>query len=163
MILATITTSLENFSRPNPESDLEMLDVAGDGDTLEMTIDEESLASTEITVPSVQSAEISRPSGRKPAPTKSKVVKESWEDDDDEGDDVEAAIKGNDTSEGNFGPGRRQGQQPAGTSSGNQGDNSSDAKPWPDTDGGGGSIKDVLAAFQRLREEFDEKFRAMWA
>ena len=161
MVLATIITSLENFLGSNAESDLEMLEIAGDGDALEMTIDEESLASTEITVPSVQSAEISQRSVRKPAPAKSKVVKESW-DDDDEGDDIEAAAKSNDVLEGNFRPGRRQAQEPARTFSGDQGDRSSDAQSGLDTDGSGG-ISDVLAAFQRLRKEFDEKFRAMWA
>ncbi len=151
MVLATIITSLENFLGLKPDADLDMLEVAGDGDNVEMTNEEESIASTEITVPSVASMpqqeqqQQQQQSLRKP-PTKKKVVKEAWDEDATDEDEK----SGNSASDGDDANGSL-GNGPGGK-----------GKSWLDPNGGGGLL-DVLAAFQRLRTEFDEKFRAMWA
>lgn len=153
MVLATITTTLENFLNPKGnDADMDMLNIGGRGDSKEfetdaMFVDEEAAEMgaeptradrQERVVPAVSGKVIPRRAGKG-------RVAESWEDDLIE--DVKEAI------------------------SKETGSNHATGRPNPrlvETGEGLGqsrrsSLVLVYKAFSELKNEFDDKFRAMWA
>ena len=132
LVLATITTSLANFLKL-PNSELDMIDLVGGGDTMEMVQDDKFAEdvstddgkSSQATL--VNETKIStKPKG------KSKIV-DSW---DDAGDD--AAEEGND-------------------------DNDSETTYAEDEYSNDGNLLNVYQALQKLKREFDTKFKAIFA
>lgn len=153
MVLATITTTLENFLNPKGNDvDMDMLNVGGRGDSKEfvtdaMFVDEEAAEMgaeptqtdrQERVVPALSGKGIPRCAG------KGKVA-ESWEDDSIE--DVKETV------------------------SEERGSNHATGRPNPRlVETGEGldrsrmsSLVFVYKAFSELKNEFDDKFRAMWA
>ena len=158
LILATIITSMENFLKLS-NADADMIDVMGSGSAYEANIDdtllEDEAENREKSTEPSQSLPV-RQKQNAPTPkvikTQKKRVVDSWEDDasDDEVDkrsdnervpeSFEDALRGSD--------GETQGQTQS-----SQDNESQDP----------GSILMVLKAFKMLRDEFDMKFKAMWA
>lgn len=142
LILATIITSLMNFMKLKPVSDLDMLEVMGNLDAVEEAEDD-SVAASEVD--SKVDSVIADPSinPEKPVVSKSKAKKlDSWEDAADAEDTFDkktAAKKAAAEAESKYG----------------------DAA-WDGPGGEKGLVK-VLKAFQKLQVEFNVKFKAMWA
>jgi len=141
MVLATIITSLMNFMKLKPSSDLDMLEVMGNLDALEEAEDDKIAASeTDTTASSVVSDPMRNP--EKPVVLKKKGKKlDSWEDDED---DEASALPDRSRNGAN-----------------NEADVLADAA-W-DGEVGEKGLLQVLKAFQLLHKEFNEKFKAMWA
>ncbi|MCJ1475667.1 hypothetical protein MMC13_004330 [Lambiella insularis] len=137
MVLATITTSLANFLKVEPIDDGEMLDIVGQGDAMEENMDAEE----ESDAPAQRAAKSEKPKAALPTPSSShkakKVVLDSWEDEPE----VPVAKEG-----GSYDLG--------------EDDDDSSASDGASSEEG---LMDVLTAFQMLKAEFDEKFKAMWA
>lgn len=152
MVLATITTTLENFLNPQGNDvDMDMLDVGGRGDSREFETDvlfvDEEVAEmgAEAIQPDRQERVASVVGDKSAVPRragKGKAV-ESWEDGED--DLIEDIQKTNSKNkEPNHVPSERE--------SGNGVDQSRRA-----------SLVSVYRAFSELKIEFDHKFKAMWA
>lgn len=156
MVLATIITSLENFLKLS-NADADILDVMGSGSAHEVALDDtfvEDEADTNNDKGSRQQRVL--PTRKKQDFTASTTVKvwkkqvaDSWEDDmsdepkDQEDDILQELQKSHAEEETNMmNPSQKK-----------QNENSKDP----------GSILMVLKAFKMLREEFDLKFKAMWA
>lgn len=141
MVLATIVTSLSNFMKLSTESDLDFIDVRGGGDDEEENKEDRLLPSDSSvanfsTAGSVASSNVSQQRQVLPVQTKKskKKVMESWEDEDESEED---AGENWDDGEG------------------------SDEEPLAWEEGAG--LLNVLKAFKTLKDEFDTKFKAMWA
>ncbi|KAI9723453.1 MAG: hypothetical protein M1828_004183 [Chrysothrix sp. TS-e1954] len=135
MVLATIVTSMKNFLKLSPASDMDMLDINGAFDAHEEE-EEGKLADFE-TMSGTTAVDSEAGGNKKPIKTKSKSkVADTWQL-QDEHDEDEMTDEEDDNSENVSTPSL---------------DRESD-----------GSLVIVLAAFQRLNNEFNTKFRAMWA
>lgn len=136
LVLATIISSLMGFMKLKPQTDMDMLDVTGQGDAFEEAQDDAAAAeeqpdgtSTDTVGPSTSIPE------RPKQISKKKTKNASWEDlaDEEEArDDAEMMAEA---------------------------DAEADQGWNPDEEG----LRKVLQAFTRLHAEFNVKFRAMWA
>ncbi|ORX92235.1 DEAD/DEAH box helicase-like protein [Clohesyomyces aquaticus] len=150
MVLATIVTSLSNFMKLTPESDLDFTDVRGEGDEEEERKEdtflptEDSGYETASTASGIVGKNQLGPGIKQELAVrnvkKSKKVAESWDDDADEELEIENAEK---ERKRKMKKAEETGEKPA----------------WEE----GAGLLNVLKAFKLLREEFDMKFRAMWA
>lgn len=143
MVLATIVTSLSNFMNLGTESDLDFIDVRGGGDEADEEREDKFL-------PNDGASDITNLSGTTLASGSNNVVKQelpiqvkkkkakvmdSWDDEDD--DDEESEVEEDWDADG------EEGEAPA----------------WEE----GAGMLNVLKAFRALKEDFDTKFRMMWA
>ncbi|KAF2455466.1 hypothetical protein BDY21DRAFT_365243 [Lineolata rhizophorae] len=160
LVLATIITSLMNFMKLSQLSDLDMLDVKGSGDTYEETREDRINAETGSTSTSASSTAASSatwasssatsvsPAGsadaRPPTPTirRKKKVAESW--DEEMGDESSSEEEEEEEEKDKM-----------------LKDTSFSSPELLDIEDAG--LDKVLRAFQRLANEFNKKFRAMWA
>jgi hypothetical protein len=142
MVLATIVTSLSNFMKLGSDSDLDFIDIRGGGDEGEEEKEDKFLpndAASEVT--NLSGTTLASGSGivkqEMPIQVKKKKAKvmDSWEDDDEESSEEEVEDEW-DADEG-------EGEAPA----------------WEE----GAGLLNVLKAFKALKEDFDTKFRTMWA
>ncbi|KAK5707932.1 hypothetical protein LTR97_000471 [Elasticomyces elasticus] len=148
LVLATIVTSLLNFMKLREGTDMDMLDVMGDLDAHDEAEDNEVAASeeqSEMSGPSVADSAIALPDRQRQqvAPKKKAKNTESWEETADQEDDAQ----------------QREAKRAANAAR-------LEAEVGNTLEAAGGSpegLKDVLKAFQKLREEFNVKFKAMWA
>ncbi|KAF2235909.1 P-loop containing nucleoside triphosphate hydrolase protein [Viridothelium virens] len=158
LVLATIVTSLQNFMKLTDNSDMDMLDLKGAFDAREDSKDndlfeaEEGGEEAEQNLDSEQGPSQMRTGYQVPSPSstttkkmKAKKVADSWEDDDAE--DEQTPVDTPPTS-------------PTGTLTPSVEMHSSTG--IADVGEGKGLLL-VLEAFIRLKKEFDEKFRAIWA
>ncbi|KAJ5411405.1 uncharacterized protein N7487_005764 [Penicillium crustosum] len=150
LTLATIKTSIEGFLKPGGNIGADMLDVAGGGDDYENLVDDKAVDQIEaenagklVVKPdnkqTMPAAPI--PSSR---PKAKKVVMDSWEDEMDDEDDEseeEAIAASKDTANG-------------------LSSKTTQEKP---VDNSHRSMFLVAKAFKELHNEFDTKFKAMWA
>jgi len=143
MILATITTSLSNFLGLATESDLDFIDVRGGGDDEEENREDKMLpndAATEAsstTTGSANKGPVKQELTIQPKKKLKKKVEESWEDEmgsDSAESEVEESWDAED-------------------------DEDKEPPAWEEGEG----LLNVLKAFKALKEDFDTKFRAMWA
>ncbi|EMD67323.1 hypothetical protein COCSADRAFT_110960 [Bipolaris sorokiniana ND90Pr] len=143
MTLATITTSLSSFLGLATESDLDFIDVRGGGDDEEENREDKMLPSDTATEASATTAGSSNKGAFKqevtiqPKKKAKKKVEESWEDEmgsEEEESEIEESW---DAEE----------------------DEDKEPPAWEEGEG----LLNVLKAFKALKEEFDMKFRAMWA
>ncbi|KAL2374963.1 DEAD/DEAH box helicase, variant [Blastomyces gilchristii SLH14081] len=155
MVLATIVTSLENFLKLTPGTDADAIDVMGSGEMYEGEVDVGAMQDGGLDgmgeLGDVGVGVLNRPivpttAASTPAPTtaskpRRKKVVDSWEDED---------VEDNGDNDGNDG-----------ASKGGEFGDEDPAAPWDGKDRGG--IFNVLKGFKLLREEFDMKFREMWA
>lgn len=144
MVLATIVTSLSNFMNLTNESDLDFTDVRGEGDEAEERAEDKLLPedSGYDTASTMSMATAKTETTQQNLPVqlkKKKKVADSWDDDADE-EDFQADLAAE--KEKKRMEVERQ-EKPA----------------WEE----GAGLLNVLKAFKMLREEFDTKFRAMWA
>ena len=138
LVLATITTSISNYFNQKSMDDASMMDVQGAGDDT----DDESEGLDErddqaFEKPAEKKAAVGHPSPKSKRKPAKAVVVDSWEDEVD--DSSEEADSSSDSS----------------------GDEEDAGKP-------AGRIEDndlmlVLTAFKKLREEFETKFKKIWA
>ncbi|KAF1943992.1 P-loop containing nucleoside triphosphate hydrolase protein [Clathrospora elynae] len=144
MTLATITTSLTNFLGLGAESDLDFIDVRGGGDDEEENREDKMLptdAATEASFATTAASNSKVPPKQElafaPKKKAKKVVEESWEDE-----------MGDSASESEV------------EESWDADDDDDKEKPtWEEGEG----LLNVLKAFKALKEDFDTKFKAMWA
>lgn len=145
MVLATIVASLSNFMNLTSESDLSMTDVRGEGEEEEERQEDKFIPETDSGYETASTASMATgkmEQGRQAVPMhlkKKKKVEESWEDDADE-EDFQASLAAEKEK-------KRKAAEGQTTAS------------WEEGEG----LLNVLKAFKMLREEFDTKFRAMWA
>jgi len=144
MTLATITTSLSNFLGLATESDLDFIDVRGGGDDEEENREDKMLPSDTATeASSATTASTSKVPPKQelafqPKKKAKKKVEESWEDEmgsSSSESEVEESWDAEDDDEKK--------EPPA----------------WEEGEG----LLNVLKAFKALKEDFDTKFKAMWA
>ncbi|CAN9126672.1 unnamed protein product [Alternaria alternata] len=144
MTLATITTSLSSFLGLATESDLDFIDVRGGGDDEEENREDKMLPSDTATEASAATTASSNKGPVKqeltiqPKKKLKKKVEESWEDEmgsSSSESEVEESWDAEDDDEKK--------EPPA----------------WEEGEG----LLNVLKAFKALKEDFDTKFRAMWA
>jgi superfamily II RNA helicase len=144
MTLATITTSFSNFLGLAAESDLDFIDVRGGGDDEEENREDKMLPTdnaAEAAAAAATNASTSRVPPKQelafqPKKKAKKKVEESWEDemnDESSESEVEESWDADEDSQ----------EPPA----------------WEQGEG----MLNVLKAFKALKEDFDTKFRAMWA
>lgn len=142
MTLATITTSLSNFLGLGSESDLDFIEVRGGGDDEEENREDKLLpadATAEATT-ATNTAANKGPAKQElsiqPKKKAKKIVAESWDDEDDNSEESESEVEDEwDAADGQ------------------------DPPAWEEGEG----LLNVLKAFKALKEDFDTKFRAMWA
>ncbi|SPO02147.1 related to antiviral protein and putative helicase [Cephalotrichum gorgonifer] len=141
LVLATVVTSLTNFFSQEAMADDSMVDIQDVGDVMDEEEDDVEALGPVAARPVVQAAATERvvPVAKK-TPRKA-VVADSWEDEDESSESGESAMS-----------------------------NESESKEANvfSTDSRTGKIEDnelmlVLTAFKKLQEEFDEKFRKVWA
>ncbi|RAK96957.1 putative DEAD/DEAH box helicase [Aspergillus ibericus CBS 121593] len=174
LVLATIVTSLENFLKLSPNTDLDLLDVAGSGDNHELSLDDNAIdADQSSPSPSPSSGRTTKLAGRTSATAQSKAktplaqgpiakakkpkVADSWEDemmDDNPSENVDNVPKAPEKSTTNA-----KQKQGKGTSSIAPTQQSSDSF----SDFNEKEFLQVVKAFRMLQAEFNEKFKAMWA
>ena len=149
LILATIVTSLTNFLKLSPESDLDHLDIKGSGDAA-IESKEDSLLPPEAEPSLVSENGSAGAAKQKDGPAWSKKkgkVLDSW----DEGE-------AGDVSDDETPTASKHAKTSATTSQGG---------PSPDDDGdvmgNPDGLLDVLKAFKLLQAEFDAKFKAIWS
>jgi hypothetical protein len=142
MVLATIVTSLSNFMNLGTDSDLDFIDVRGGGDEADEDKEDKLLpndAASEIT--NLSGTTLNSGSGPVkqdlPVMVKKKKTKvmDSWEDEDDD-DEEEEEDEDWDAE-----------------------DADQEALAWEE----GAGLLNVLKAFKALKEDFDTKFKTMWA
>ncbi|KAF1954271.1 P-loop containing nucleoside triphosphate hydrolase protein [Byssothecium circinans] len=141
MVLATVVTSLSNFMNLSSDSEL---DVRGEGDDAEEAQEDKLLPDDSgYETGSTMSGASRGPAAHNALPVqvkKKKKVADSWDDDADEeemADEAEAKAKATEAEL------KQLEEKPA----------------WEE----GTGLLNVLKAFKALKEEFDTKFRAMWA
>lgn len=161
LILATIITSLMNFMKLTPESDVDLLDVMGSGDVFEESKDDKV---AELENEPLASGKESAGAKQQQAQAKKKAttVEDSWDVEattaavgalrvskakaadswEDHADAVEAKIAKHKA--------KRTAEQKEANAAARDGDP-------------GKGLMNVLRAFQMLKQEFDGKFKAMWA
>ncbi|KAH0541683.1 hypothetical protein FGG08_003846 [Glutinoglossum americanum] len=147
LVLATIVTSLTNFMKlDRMDDDAVMADIAGQGDEMEEVADEKAEEAAEGSADKLSSSKLpirskSPEPVRKIQQKKKEAVPDTWEGEEDIIADKEetAAAAADEES---------------------WGDSSEKSDVPPTTEDG---LLNVLQAFKRLKGEFDEKFRAMWA
>jgi hypothetical protein len=144
MTLATITTSFSNFLGLAAESDLDFIDVRGGGDDEEENREDKMLptdTAAEAAAAAATNASTSKVPPKQelafqPKKKAKKKVEESWEDEmNDESSESEVE------------------------ESWDADEDSQEAPAWEQGEG----MLNVLKAFKALKEDFDTKFRAMWA
>ena len=145
MVLATIVTSLSNFMNLSAASDLDFTDVRGEGEDAEALQEDKFLPddSGYETASTTSTATRNAPT-QKELPVqvkKKKKVVDSWDDDADE-EELQEEIAAQ----------REKKQAEAAKLA-------QDRPAWEE----GAGLLNVLKAFQALKEDFDTKFRAMWA
>lgn len=136
LVLATIVTSLANFLDPSTGAfdDMAMLDVQDAGDVLEEQTDAR-LDVEETHANDAIKKQVKTSHGRKKLAKKGKIS-DSWNDDEDQdGDDAE--LEDNSSSE--------------------------DSEAESEGTGEGKGLVDVYRAFKLLQNEFEVKFRKVWA
>lgn len=154
LVLATIATSLENFMKLSPGTDVEMLEALSISDRLDEEVDERALGVVEdqLTPPKPPPSKERPPTKSvtiQPARTKKAEVSDNWDDNlsDDEKDD--SVFQARDS-----GPGQHQ------CTNGSTGTSlASDTDTVLEDKG----LLQVLQAFKMLQAEFNQKFKAMWA
>ncbi|KAI1774839.1 P-loop containing nucleoside triphosphate hydrolase protein [Hypoxylon cercidicola] len=148
LILATIVTSLTNFLNPDVVADdAAMIDVQDAGDMVDESagIDyEENWDANNIPKPQVDETVV--PSKKK---GKRKMVVESWDDESSGSEPDEESLRGKSTS-----------QQPNTQESARAAEAKFTAPIWSQDEK---SLAKVYKAFVTLREQFDEKFKKVWA
>ncbi|KAI3082951.1 hypothetical protein CBS147353_2546 [Aspergillus niger] len=154
LVLATIVTDFENYLKLSPNIDVDLLDVAGSGDVHEIDLDDNAYDAKEpqpgTAVKSAHLAQAPVQATTKPpltsvsANSKKAKVADSWEDEqsDDEG-------RGNENNIPERGGGSKATSKLT-----------SSASPGQIEEKG---FLQVLKAFKMLRDDFNEKFKAMWA
>lgn len=141
LVLATIVTSLRNFMDLEASDDLAMMDVQDAEDAFQQRQNEEAAAGEAGTVDMPAVPEASDKPVAKPQKTTKKAVVESWDDEANEDDDSVASSSSQKASNGIYSP--------------------SEGPAW---DGDGEhKLPQVLRMFVTIQEEFDRKFRAIWA
>lgn len=145
LVLATIITSLMNFMKLKPANDMDMLEVMGNLDAVEEAEDDSVAASeADSKVDSVIADASTQP--QKPVINKKKAKDlDSWEDAadiEDTADRKSAARKAAEEKE--------------------ELKSALEGAAWEGQDGERGLLR-VLKTFQKLQEEFNVKFKAMWA
>lgn len=161
LVLATIVTSLKNFMMLSADDELDMIDVMGSGDAHEESEDDKvaavaaagaALANTppvgdDSTVKRGQTAQPKKP-GRTPKHWNDDLVESDSDSESDwkpragrngESTDKHGALEADDDEE----------------------DDEESLPAWED--GAQGGLLNVLKAFEMLKEEFDAKFKKMWA
>jgi superfamily II RNA helicase len=147
MVLATIVTSLSTFMNLTPASDLDFTDVRGEGDEAEEAKEDELLPSdsgyeTASTLSyATNQADQGQQKGLPVQVKKKKKVVDSWDDEADE-EDFQDELQAEKEKKA------RQKEL-----------EDMDKPAWEE----GAGLPKVLKAFKLLREDFDTKFRAMWA
>lgn len=149
LVLATITASLSDYLGTNPNVEFQDTDVRGCGDDVaEGAEDEEEEEPVPNAVEPAWPAE-TRSSAAAAATAKKAskaAVLDSWEDGDD--DDDKRGVE----------------EEPEPGTAGGTGEGGYDYRGFGgEVEPGKGTLRDVLKAFQLLREEFDGKFRAIFA
>jgi superfamily II RNA helicase len=143
MTLATITTSLSNFLGLATESDLDFIDVRGGGDDEEENREDKMLPSdtaTEASSATTASSSKVPPKQELAFAPKKKVkkkVEESWEDEMGSSSSESEVEESWDAED----------------------DDDKEPPAWEEGEG----LLNVLKAFKALKEDFDTKFKAMWA
>lgn len=140
-MLATIVTSLANFLHLKATVDTELINTVGSGDALEIDEDE-NLADDDDAGDTDASIALALKSKQVlPTPKAAKVqVAESWDDEEEEVDD---------------------GDNDASSTPSDWGENSEELEYGSKT--GDEGLLQVYKAFVRLKVEFDEKFKLIWA
>lgn len=140
MILATVVTSLSSLMNLGTESDLDFIEVRGGGDEAEEDKEDKFLpndAASEIT--NFSGTTLNSGTGpvkeEMPIQVKKKKTKvvDSWEEASEEEEDIDEDWDAEDSDQ--------------------------EAPTWEE----GAGLLNVLKAFKALKEDFDIKFRAMWA
>ena len=137
LVLATIVASLMGFMKLKNMTDMDTLDITGQGDAFEEALDTSAAAAEEENdgQSSTSTGPVTSIPERPKQITKKKVKTESWED---LADEEEAKAEAELVSEAN----------------------TAAADEWnPEEEG----LRKVLQAFTKLHAEFNIKFRAMWA
>ncbi|GKZ23205.1 hypothetical protein AbraIFM66951_000706 [Aspergillus brasiliensis] len=155
LVLATIVTDFENYLKLSPDIDADLMDVAGSGDAHEIDVDDNAFNSNDpLPGTAAKSAGLFQAnpvqSATKPpltsvsANSKKPKVADSWEDDlsDDDGSEPE----------------NRMPESGGGSKATNKVPSSVLAGEVEEK-----GFLQVLRAFKMLRDEFNEKFKAMWA
>ncbi|KAJ5813354.1 uncharacterized protein N7503_000104 [Penicillium pulvis] len=158
MILATITASLEKMVNPHGNSDIDMLNVAGGGDAHEIQIDDDNIVDDDS---QTQNETSTTPAGKlhqKPATAPAAVPKkpltstsevlDSWEDEMVENNPVEQDNE----------PKSRQQQKEARKKENEERTDKAEQKKHDQK-----SLLLVYNGFNLLKNEFDTKFKEMWA
>ncbi|KAL5115616.1 hypothetical protein ACEQ8H_006503 [Pleosporales sp. CAS-2024a] len=142
MVLATIVTSLSNFMKLGSDSDLDFIDIRGGGDEGEEEKEDKFLpndAASEVTNLSgttiVSGSGAVRQELAIQVKKKKAKVMESWDDEDEESSEEDV------------------------DEDWDAGDGEQEAPAWEE----GAGLLNVLKAFKALKEDFDTKFRTMWA
>lgn len=148
LVLATIITSLSNFMNLTSASDLSFAEVRGEGDEEEERVEdrllpEDSGYETASTASMATGrVDLNGNKGKLPVHVKKKKkVADSWDADADEEDFQEELLA--------------EKKKKGGKENGDK----EEPPAWEE----GAGLMNVLKAFKALREEFDTKFRAMWA
>ena len=168
LVLATIVTSFENFLKLSPNTDLDLLDVAGSGDNHELDLDDGLIDASQsspgkATKPAGRISIAIQPKPKTPfssgltAKPKKPKVADSWEDelsDRDPSEDVDKISKEPGKSIANT-------QQQKGKGYNNVASAQCNSENTREFDEKG--FLEVLKAFKMLQADFNAKFKAMWA
>lgn len=157
MVLATITASLEKMVNPHGNSDIDMLNVAGGGDVHEIQIDDDNIvdddSQTQNGTPTAPAGKLHQKPATAPAPmpkkplTSASEILDSWEDEMVENDWVEPDNE----------PKLRQQQEERKKENEKKTDKAEQKKHDQK------SLLLVYNGFTLLKNEFDTKFKEMWA
>ncbi|KAL2829195.1 hypothetical protein BDW59DRAFT_178546 [Aspergillus cavernicola] len=165
LVLATIVTSLENFMKLSPGADPDLLETMGSGDAFEEDVDDRAFGAAEgpsmlTNLPKEQPSS-STPATRLVKPKKVQVA-DNWDDNfSDDGDKEDLASESDGDGIGKSGrkKNKKKSQnQPKVISSG-----SDSEKKNADAVLEGQGLLQVLKAFKTLQDEFNAKFKVIWA
>ncbi|KAL6706224.1 hypothetical protein ACN47E_005959 [Coniothyrium glycines] len=139
MTLATIVTSLSSFLGLANDSDLDFIDVRGGGDEEEENREDKMIPSDNATEASASTNNSFNKVAKQeltlqPKKPKKKKVVDSWDDEEDTESDSEESEEEWDKDD-------------------------QETPAWEE----GAGLLNVLKAFKALKEDFDAKFKAMWA
>lgn len=148
LVLATIVTSLENFLKLSPNSDADMIEVMGSGDAHEEERDVGDFQVQNMGPTDTNSKDLATRDAPSAATTGAPVVRkkkvvDSWEDEADEDEILQATSKKKEKEIAK--------------------QDKADDELVPTWDGKDYGIINVLKGFKLLQEEFNIKFREMWA
>ncbi|OAP63865.1 hypothetical protein AYL99_03092 [Fonsecaea erecta] len=169
LVLATIVTSLENFLKLSLPTAAEMIDIMGFGDVHESELDDKALeagpdnkaTSSARTLPNREMLKQELTATKAGSSDGKKKVVDSWEDDaSDHGDKPETNGAIPETM-GEAVRAAKAGKKPMMTSAKEPARESE--RQGKESEIGDGNLFMVLKAFTMLQEEFNQKFRAMWA